>query len=477
MSETTERSAGSIPFVRSRLSFMMFLQYAVWGIWLPILGQWLGSSVDAGGLGFNGTQIGLILGMGGACGAIAAPFIAGQVADRFLNAERALGLLLIVGGVVNLLLASTRSFTPFLWLSIAYSVAYMPTISLTNSIAFANLDNPERSFPRVRVWGTIGWIVASALFPLIWLQTEARFTPYPWFLEGTPKPEATSLIPDALRVSGAISIAYGLFSMLALPRTPPKKTAGNPFAFAEAFSLLRIPSVAVLCLAALAISMIHNVYFIRTGSWLVAQIGIPAAKVGATMSIGQMVEMGTLAILGAAIARLGYRGVLTIGALAYFGRFALFAIGSTQAPWAAYLGIALHGFCFAFFFACAFLYIDRVAPKDVRHSAQTAFGMVILGLGPILAGFYNGFLDAVGGMPAKVDDTFLGSVAAPFTAAGTWWHGVLVTAGVSMPSGQLAWNAVWWTQAAVGLGAFLLVAVAFRARVAVESPTEAPPEM
>jgi nucleoside transporter len=392
--------------LRFRLSVMMILQYAVWGIWLPILGQWLGAKKDAGGLEFGGTEIGLILGLGGACGAIAAPFIAGQVADRFLNAERALGILLLAGGVINIMLAGTTAFGQFLVLSIAYSIVYMPTISLTNSISFANLSDPETSFPRVRVWGTIGWIVASAAFPLLWLQTNVKFIPYPWFLEGTPKENFIQYIPDALRVSGGISILYGLYSFFALPKTPPKADRQHPLAFAKAFGLLRKPSVLVLSVAALLIAMIHNIYFIRTGTWLGpvgagGAVGIQPAKIGATMSMGQMVEIVTLAILGGVIAAFGYRWTLTIGALAYFVRFALFAIASGDAEWAAYVGIGLHGLCFAFFFACAFLYIDRVAPKDIRHSAQTAFGIVILGLGPILAGFYNGFLDAAGGIKRR----------------------------------------------------------------------------
>ncbi|MBU3728276.1 MAG: hypothetical protein FGM37_03375, partial [Phycisphaerales bacterium] len=199
-------SASRVPFLKFRLSLMMFLQYAVWGVWLPVLGGYLGSPIEKGGLGFSGGQIGVILGTAGACGAILAPFIAGQVADRLMNAEKALGLLLVAGAVANWLLAGARTYESFLGFSILYSVLYMPTLSLSNSIAMANLPDATRDFPRVRVWGTIGWIVASAIFPLFWLQEQLQFTALPWFVVGSEKANATALVPDALRVSAVASL-------------------------------------------------------------------------------------------------------------------------------------------------------------------------------------------------------------------------------------------------------------------------------
>ena len=202
-----------------RLGIMMFLQYAVWGVWLPVLAIYLMASKGDGGLGFSVGDVGWILGVAAASGALTAPFIAGQIADRFLNAEIALGALLLIGGVFNIGLAYVTDFTPFLLLSVAYSICYMPTIALTNSICFANLTDPDTAFPRVRVWGTIGWIVASTLFGLLYLNTNISLTWMPWFFQGDPKPEATTLIANALIFSGIISMAYGLYAMIALPRT------------------------------------------------------------------------------------------------------------------------------------------------------------------------------------------------------------------------------------------------------------------
>lgn len=437
-----------------RLGIMMFMQYAVWGIWLPVLAIYLTATVSDGGLGFTGTDVGWILGVAAASGALVAPFIAGQIADRFLNAEIALGILLLMGGVVNIGLAYVTEFWPFLILSVAYSICYMPTIALTNSICFANLGDPDTSFPRIRVWGTIGWIVASSFFGLLYLQQNINFDWKPWFLVGEAKPDKIALIANSLLISGGLSIFYGIYSMLLLPRTRPKQSVKHPLAFAEAFGLLRFRGVLVLTLAAMIISMIHNVYFVRTGPWLGA-IGFETQNIAAIMSVGQIVEIFVLAVLGFFLSKLGYRWVITIGAIAYFLRFGIFALATTGSMNIAYLGIALHGFCFAFFFAAAFLFIDRASPKESRHSAQTAFGIAILGIGPILSGFFNGWLEKVGQVGTEGLNGFT-----------TWWRGALESMGVQFmaegaETATFSWPAIWWTQAIMGLIAAILVCVAF----------------
>ncbi len=379
-----------------RLSVMMFLQYAVWGVWLPYLANYLGAPVADGGLGFSGAQIGWILGLAGSIGAMAAPFIAGQVADRYLNAERALALLLILGGIVKIITAYQTGYAAWLVLSVLYSVLYMPTLALTNSIAFANLDDPEKKFPPVRALGTIGWIVASVAFPVIWMQTDIHMTGTWPFIAGTDKANATALIADALIVSGVVSIGYAVYCLILLPKTPPKQDVAHPLAFAEAFSLFKRSDFAVLTFAALLISMIHQCYFIRTGPYLENAIGFAGSAVGPVMAIGQVSEILVLAVLGLFIKNLGYKWVLVLGTLSFVLRYGLFAyVLSSEEPSKGVVQAAmiLHGFNYGCFFAGAFLYVEKIAPPNIRHSAQTVFGIIILGLGPVLAGAYNQYFD------------------------------------------------------------------------------------
>jgi nucleoside transporter len=395
--------ADPIPPRRSaapRLAVMMFLQYAVWGVWLPYLANYLGAAPEAGGLGFTGTQIGWLLGLAGSIGAIAAPLIAGQLADRVMNAERALALLLLLGGITKWITAYQTGYGAWMVLSILYSVLYMPTLALTNSVAFANLDDPEKKFPPVRALGTVGWIVASVAFPLVWMQTDVGAVGSWPFLAGVDRPDATARIADALVVSGVVSIGYAAYCLLVLPRTPPRKDAAHPLAFAEALKLLRRPDVAVLTVAALLIAMIHQCYFFRTGPFLEHAIGVGAGQVGPIMALGQISEIAVLAVLGWFLKSLGYKTVLCLGAASYALRYGIFSLEpSTDVVKAAML---LHGMNYGFFFAGSFLYIERVAPPPIRHSAQTAFGIVILGAGPILAGFYNGFFDRYQRVPTPI---------------------------------------------------------------------------
>jgi nucleoside transporter len=393
---------------------MMLLQYAVWGIWLPYLANYLGSKPENGGLGFTGGQVGWILGLAASIGALGAPFIAGQVADRFMNAERALGLLLLVGGVLNVVLAHVHAFGPFLLVAIGYSIVYMPTLSLSNSIAFQNLPDPEKQFPPVRLWGTAGWVVASIGFTKLWL-THAD-------------PAVNNArIADALTASGILSVVYALYAFFGLPKTPPNRTAREPLAFKKAFGLLRNPSFLVVTLVALPIAMIHQVYFMRAAPFFEQVVGVKPENFGPVLGIGQASEALFLLVLAVLLKRLGYKTVLILGCLGYAARFAIFALGQ-PAP-LVIASQALHGLCYGCFFAGSFLFVEKVAGDDIRHSAQTVFGIIILGVGPILAGIYNS------------------AVLGRFETAN----------GVDYAS-------IWWTQSAVALFSALALAVAFRYR-------------
>ena len=370
----------------------MFLQYALWGAWLPVTARYLSATTAEGGLGFSGSEIGMILGLAGSIGAIAAPFIAGQIADRYFSTERVLGLLVTAGGAVKWITAHQTEYGAWLVLSIIYSVLYMPTLALSNSITFSHIDDQENDFPKIRVWGTIGWIAASWVFPMIWLQQGLHFQWMPPFIVGTEVPDVTNRLADALKFSGIISVSYGAFCLL-LPHTPPKRDATEKLAFKKAFELFKKSSFTVLVIASLAVSVIHQIYFLQTGPFL-SHIGILDSQIGPAMTIGQFAEILTMAYLGFFLKRLGFHKVISIGVAAYCMRYAIFGTGSFPV-WIMVVSQAFHGFCYAFFFAAAYIYVDKLADEDVRHSAQTVFGIIILGGGPVIGGWLSGYLQNI----------------------------------------------------------------------------------
>jgi nucleoside transporter len=373
----------------SRLGTMMFLQYALWGAWLPVTARYLSAGVAEGGLGFSGSEIGMILGLAGSIGAVAAPFIAGQIADRYFSTERILAALVIIGGVVKWITAYQTDYSAWLVLSIIYGVVYMPTLALSNSITFAHMKDPDSDFPKIRVWGTIGWIAASWAFPMIWLQTDLNFQWMPPFIVGPEVANVTSRLADALIFSGVISVTYGLFCFM-LPNTPPKKDAVEKLAFKKAFALFNQTSFTILVVASLTVSIIHQIYFLQTGPFL-SSIGLKDSQIGPAMTVGQFAEIAAMAYLGFFLKRFGFRKVIFLGVLAYAARYAVF--GTVTFPiWIMVVSQAFHGICYAFFFAGAYIYVDKIADEDVRHSAQTVFGMIILGGGPVIGGWLSGYL-------------------------------------------------------------------------------------
>ncbi|HBW84409.1 MAG TPA: hypothetical protein DEF79_10270, partial [Gammaproteobacteria bacterium] len=305
------------------------------------------------------------------------------------------------------------TFSAWLVLATLYSLLYMPTLSLTNSMAFVHLDNSERDFPRVRVWGTIGWIAASWLFPMIWLQSNLQLQMLPPFFVGNEVPDATPRLADTLKISGVVAFLYAGFCLL-LPNTPPKKDGVDKLAFKKAFSLLTRKSFAVLVAASLPVAVIHQIYFMQAGPFFENQLGMLVTYIAPAMTVGQFAEIASLALLGTLLMRLGFKWTITLGALAYFARYAIWGMISLQDSsgpsvdaagqfvWTASLMVGvfsqiLHGLCYACFFASAFMYVDRVADDDIRNSAQTVFGIIILGVGPMIAGPVLGILGNVFG--------------------------------------------------------------------------------
>jgi nucleoside transporter len=383
MSETS-------PSVRARLSAMMFLQYAIWGAWLPILWPFL-----ADFRGFDEVQIGRMF-MVGAVGAIVAPFVAGQIADRFFATQKFVGLSHLVGAVLMWQLGSIESYEDFLWFSLAYSIVYCPTMPLTNSLAFHHLKDRNREFGRVRVWGTIGWIVVGIAVGQ-WLLR--HHTP-----AGTPTPAEIDAAyaagrADAFRLSAVLGAIMGVYAFT-LPHTPPSH-GRKPNATFEALGEIRRQPLISLFLISIPISCIHQFYFVHTSGFLSAFQSKAAGTInevfgvggGGLMTIGQMTEILMLAFVMPLLARkLARKTILLIGCAAYALRMAIFAyvdlLPFDPIP-TLIAGVALHGVVFGCFIFLAFMIVDEETSADVRASAQSLYNLVIIGLGIIVGSWVS----------------------------------------------------------------------------------------
>ena len=373
--------------LKGRLNVMMFLEYAAKGLWFPLASAFLTSEVAKGGLGFSPEQKGWIIAIPLAVGATCAPLI-GRLCDQRFSTEKCLAFLLFFVGVFKIITAQQVTYEAWLWLSIAFSILYVPTIALTNSLSMSHLSDPKNEFSRVRVWGTIGWIAVAWIFPMVWLQSDLQFQALPPFFKGTERPDATARLLDSMTAAGVVCIIYAIYCWVALPKTPPKG-AGKKFNFGEAFRLFRHRSFTVLMIVALLLSVVHTIYFIQMGSFL-KTAGLGTQNLMPAMSLGQFSEILMLAILGILLAKFGFRWTMVLGAGCFALRYFLFSL---ELPVSAYVSAQLlHGICFGCFYASAFIYVDRIAPATVKHSAQALFGFVMYGVGPLVAGKLNGTL-------------------------------------------------------------------------------------
>lgn len=414
------------PKLNFQLSLMMFLQYGIWGAWLPILFPYMGF------LGFTASQEVAIFFVG-AVGAIIGPFLAGQVADRYFNTEKFLAASHILGGILVWFLSSVHSFGAFLAFSLFYGLIYAPTLALTNSLTFHHVPDRDRDFGKIRVWGTVGWIVVGIAVGQ-WLSAAhtprgpeavaAAVAKYQ-LAAGTPVETVVSTAQnagraDAFRFSAVLGILMGLYC-LALPKTPPSKFAGaggggeagiKKNATLEALGEIKRQPLITLFLLAVPISMIHQFYFVHTSGFLSElQVRQEAAQSAATainkllgvgggglMTIGQMMEMAVLALIPFFAKKVSRKTLLAVGIIAYGLRMALFAYTSSIVP--ILFGVALHGFCFGCFIFVAFMVVDEETSKDVRASAQNLFNLVVMGLGITVGSWFAIY---VVGEWAKVD--------------------------------------------------------------------------
>lgn len=349
--------------VRMRLFLMMVLQLAVWGAWAPKLFPYMGM------LGFAPWQQSLV-GSAWGVAALLGIFFSNQFADRNFSAERFMAASHLLGGLALLGCAFLTSFWPFFACYLLFSLLYVPTLSVANAIAFANLDDPAKDFGAIRMGGTVGWILVS------W--------PFVFLLGAKAGPEQVRSI---FVVAALVSVALAAYS-LTLPHTPPKRdaTGADPLAWREALTLLRVPFVAVLFLVTFIDSVIHNGYFVMADAFLTNRVGIAGNLSMVVLSLGQLAEIVTMFVLGGVLIRLGWKTTMIVGILGHAARFAVFAFFADSVPTIVAVQL-LHGICYAFFFATVYIFVDAAFPKDVRSSAQGLFNLLILGVGNVAASF------------------------------------------------------------------------------------------
>lgn len=350
---------------RAKLAAMMFLQFFVWGAWSVPLGTYLGEV-----LAFQGQQIGLVFGTT-AVAAMISPFFVGMVADRYFATQKLLAALHGVGGLVLYVVSRQTTFFAFYGALLLYALCYMPTLALTNSLSFRQMQEPAREFPPIRVLGTIGWIVAGLVVGFLGLEDTAR----------------------PLQIAAVASLALGLYS-LALPHTPPTRAATRVTARdvlgLDALRLLREPSFAVFAVGSLLVCIPLQFYYAFANPFL-NEIGVVNAA--GKMTLGQVSEIGFMLAMPFFFRRLGVKGMLLVGMAAWVSRYLLFAWGDNGSMvWMLYGGILLHGICYDFFFVTGQIYVDKKAPSDLRAAAQGLIAFVTLGVGMFIGSWLSGLV-------------------------------------------------------------------------------------
>jgi nucleoside transporter len=349
--------------IRTQLSLMMFIEYFVWGCWYVTMGTYLTQTLQ-----FDGLQVGIAYGTL-SIAAIISPFFVGMVADRFFAAEKVLGVLHLIGGVLMYLISTVSNFEHFYPLLFAYTLCYMPTLALTNSVCFHQMSNPSQEFPNVRVLGTIGWIAAGLVL-------------------GFFKLEASVM---QMTLTSILSLVMGIYSFT-LPNTPPKKKGAkvsvSDVLGLEALALMKNTSFAIVVVASILICIPLSFYYNFTNLFL-NEMGMENAA--SKMTMGQASETLFMLVMPLFFVRLGVKKMIMFGMAAWALRYLLFAFGNMEsAAWMFYLGIILHGICYDFFFVTGQIYVDNKAPNHLKSAAQGMITMATYGIGMFIGSIASG---------------------------------------------------------------------------------------
>ncbi len=354
----------------TKLSIMMFLEFFIWGGWFVTLGTFLGNNLNA-----TGVETGMAYSTQ-SWGAIIAPFIIGLIADRFFNAEKILGVLHIAGAGLMYFMAQTTSFAVFYPYVLGYMIVYMPTLALVNSVAFNQMDDPSKQFSFIRVWGTLGWIVAGLAISYIFKWDSS---------EGI----SSGMLQNTFLMVSIASGILGVFSFL-LPKTPPsskgeKATSLREILGLDALQLLKDRNFLTFFISSISMCSPLAFYYQNANPFL-SELGVenPTGK----MTIGQVSEVGFMLLLPFFFKKFGFKNTILVGMLAWVVRYLLFAFGDAgDYTFMLLTGIALHGICYDFFFVSGQIYTDVKAGEKVKSAAQGLITLATYGIG-MLVGFW-----------------------------------------------------------------------------------------
>ena len=341
---------------------MMFLEFFIWGGWFVTMGTFLSKSFNATGLQLaNAYETQSI-------GAIIAPFIIGLIADRYFSAQKILGFLHLIGAFLLYMAGSSNEFSSFYPFVLFYMILYMPTLALVNSVAFRQMSDPSKEFPPIRVFGTVGWIIAGLVIGFLGWESE-------------------NLLAYTFYLTASASAILGVFSFT-LPSTPPTADKGDysikKILGLDALSLLKDKNYLIFFISSILICIPLAFYYQHANQFL-NELGM--SRAAAVMSLGQISEALFILLLPIFLKRYGIKITLIIGMLAWAIRYILFAYGDVgEKSWMLILGVILHGICYDFFFVSGQIYTDNKAGEQFKSSAQGLITLATYGLG-MLIGF------------------------------------------------------------------------------------------
>lgn len=358
---------------------MMFLEFFIWGGWFVTLGTFLGHNLNA-----TGAEIGMAYSTQ-SWGAIIAPFIIGMIADRFFNAERILAVLHIIGAILMYQMSQVNDFQMFYPYVLGYMITYMPTLALVNSVSFNQMTNPAKEFSYIRVWGTIGWIIAGLSISYFFHWDSA---------DGIKE----GMLQNTFLMTAIASAILGIFSFT-LPETPPKMSKGkvtiSDIIGLDAIKLLYNRNFFIFFVSSVLIC-IPLAFYYQNANPFFTEIGVenPTGK----MTIGQISEVLFMLLLPVFFNKFGFKKTLLFGMLAWIIRYLLFAYGNSgELTFMLLIGIGLHGICYDFFFVSGQIYTDTKAGEKIKSAAQGLITLATYGVG-MLIGFW---------VAGKVSDKYL----------------------------------------------------------------------